>query len=193
MQDSSGLGNHGAGGGDPTFVVGQTGQAGDLDGSDYVVIDGVADDITANTFTVCAWIKTIQAGAGVVVASNDDASGHDFILGVDQGLVLVEANTANLYPPTVNDNQWHFIAYARDGNIAQVYVDGYLVGSETPSGDPAGQVRWSIGQEWDSADSSTPSDFYTGLVDDVRIYRYALSHAEAAWLAGRTQPFEKPF
>ncbi len=193
MQDSSGLGNHGTAGGDPTFVAGKTGQAVDLDGSDYVAIDGLAGDLTTTTFTISAWIKTTQTNAGNVVASNDSASGHAFILGVDQGLVLVEANTSNRYPPLVNDNQWHFIAYVRDGNIAYVYVDGYLVGREIPSGDPTGQVRWSIGQEWDSANSSTPSDFYTGLVDDVRIYNYALSHAEAAWLAGRTEGFEKPF
>ena len=193
MQDSSGLGNHGAAGGDPAFVAGQTGQAVDLDGSDYVTIDGVANDITTTTFTISAWIKTIQTNAGYVVASNDSASGHDFILGVDQGLVLVGANSSNRYPPVVNDNQWHFIAYVRDGNVAYVYVDGFLVGTETPSGNPAGQVRWSIGQEWDSANNTSPSDFYTGLVDDVRIYNYALSHAETAWLAGRTESFEKPF
>jgi len=192
MQDSSSLGNHGTAGGDPAFVPGHAGQAVDLDGSDYVAIDGVANDITTNTFTVSAWIKTSQTSAGNVVASNDAASGHVFILGVDQGYVLVEANRANRYPPLVNDNQWHLIAYVRDGNIAYVYVDGYLVGKEMPSGDPTSQVRWSIGQEWDSADTSTPSDFYTGIVDDVRIYKYALSHTEAAWLAGRTEAFEKP-
>jgi hypothetical protein len=30
-------------------------------------------------------------------------------------------------------------------------------------------------------------------VDDVRFYNYALSEGEVAWLAGKTQPFDKPF
>jgi hypothetical protein len=51
-------------------------------------------------------------------------------------------------------------------------------------------TRWSIGQEWDNA---TPSNFYTGAVDDARIYDYPLSAGEVAWLAGKTQPFDKPF
>jgi hypothetical protein len=30
-------------------------------------------------------------------------------------------------------------------------------------------------------------------VDDARIYNYGLSYAEIAALAGRAQPFDKPF
>ncbi|MHC4509910.1 MAG: LamG domain-containing protein, partial [Planctomycetota bacterium] len=194
-QDSSGRGNHGTPGVTPAvYVAGKVGSnAMDFRGADYVAIDGVADDLTANTFTVCAWIKTTHTDDGNVVASNDSGSGHQFVFGVDQGLVLVEANSVRRYPPSVNDNQWHFIAYAREGETASIYVDGFLVGTETPSGDPAGQTRWSIGQEWDAAGTTSPSDFYIGLLDDVRIYNYALSHPEAAWLAGRTEPFEQPF
>ncbi len=55
------------------------------------------------------------------------------------------------------------------------------------------QRRWSIGQEWDSDDSSNPSDEFDGMVDDVRFYNYALSYDEVAWLGGRTEPFDKPF
>ena len=40
---------------------------------------------------------------------------------------------------------------------------------------------------------SRPSDEYDGMVDDVRFYNYALSLGEVAWLAGRTEPFDKPF
>jgi hypothetical protein len=32
-----------------------------------------------------------------------------------------------------------------------------------------------------------------GLIDDVRIYDYALSPAEIAGLAGVTKPFDEPF
>ena len=82
------------------------------------------------------------------------------------------------------------LTYTREGNTANVYVNGFLVGTEQATGNPAVQTRWSIGQEWDD---STPSDWYTGMVDDVRIYNYPLSYAEVAGLAGRTQPFDKPF
>jgi len=165
-----------------------------LDGiGDYVAIDGIADDITTNNFTVSAWIKTTQTGDGNVIGSNASDSGHDFVFGVDQGFLLVEADSTRMYPPAINDDQWHFIAYTRDGSTAYAYVDGVLRGTETPTGDPASETRWSIGQEWDSSDSSEPSDEYEGMVDDVRFYNYALSYDEVAWLAGRTEPFDKPF
>ncbi len=169
------------------------GQALQLNGSSYVAINGLANQITTTTFTISAWIKTTQTDDGNVIASNDDASGHDFVFGVDQGLVLVEADGINLYQPTVNDDQWHLITYSRDGDVANIYADGFLVGTETPSGDVVAQTRWSIGQEWDDPGTTSPSDFYNGLVDDVRVYNYALSNAEIASLAGRTEPFEKPF
>ncbi len=192
-QDSSGLGNDGILGGDPQWVAGFKGGALDLDGiDDYVAIDGVADDITTNIFTLTAWIKTTQTGEGNVFASNSGGS-HDLLFGVKSGNVYLDDGSETQFPPAVNDDQWHFIAYARDGATAYIYVDGALRGTDPATDDPASDTRWSIGQEWDSSDSSDPSDEYTGMVDEVRFYNYALSYDEVAWLAGWTEPFDKPF
>ncbi len=177
--DSSGLGNHGRLGGDPQWVAGYFGGALDLDGTDdYVEIDGVADDIKTNNFSISAWIKTTQVGDDDVIIGSNSGGSHDFILGVANGFLFVEANSANTYPPVINNNQWHHIVYVRDGTTAYAYTDGELVGTETPSGNPAGDTRWSIGQEWDSSDSSDPSDEYDGIVDDVQFYNRPLTAAE---------------
>ncbi|MFQ6035588.1 MAG: LamG-like jellyroll fold domain-containing protein, partial [Sedimentisphaerales bacterium] len=147
--DSSGLGNDGHFGpeGDPQWVAGYFGGAVDLDGSDdYIEINSIADDIpTDNNFSVMAWIKTTQTGDGNVIGANTTGSSHDFIFGVDQNVLLVEADTINRYPPIINDGVWHHIAYVRNGNNAYAYTDGVLVGTETPSGDPSAMARWSIG------------------------------------------------
>ncbi len=173
--DSSGRGNDGTLGGNPQWVTGIFGGALELDGDDdYVAIDSIADDLTDNDFTVCAWIKTTQTGDGNVIGSNS-GGGHDFVFGVDGGNLLVEADNLNTYPPAINDNQWHFIAYVRDGTTAYAYTDGVLVGTETPTANPSTQTRWSIGQEWDSSDSSDPSDEFDGTVDEVRFYDGPLS------------------
>jgi len=191
MQDSSGRGNHGTGGGNPTFVAGNIGlNALDLDGSDYVAIDGVVDDITSTNITLSIWIKTTQGGEGNVFAANDSASGYSLLFGIQGGDPYRWDGGDARYPPAVNDNRWHLLTYVRDGATGYIYVDGLLRASY-PSGFSLGSVtRWSIGQEWDDA---SPSDFYNGEVDDARIYDYALSAAEVAWLTGRTQPFDKPF
>ncbi|MHC4487073.1 MAG: LamG domain-containing protein [Planctomycetota bacterium] len=174
--DSSGLDNHGTLGpeGDPKWVIGHFGGALELDGNDdYVAIDGTATYITDNDFSVSAWIKTTQTGDGNVVASNS-GGGHDFVFGVINGNLLVEADSINEYPPKIADNQWHHIAYVRKGTTAYAYSDGVQVGTETPSGNPSGQTRWSIGQEWDSG----PSDEYNGIVDDVQIFNRPLTAEE---------------
>jgi hypothetical protein len=102
----------------------------------------------------------------------------------------VDDGAETRFPPVVNDDQWYFVAYVRDGATAYIYVDGALRSTDPASGDPAGDTRWSIGQEWDPPN---PSDEFEGMVDDVRFYNYALSLSEVAWLAGRTLPFDKPF
>ncbi|MFC1794377.1 LamG domain-containing protein [Planctomycetota bacterium] len=174
--DSSNYGNDGTLQGDPQWIEGIFGGAVDLDGNDdYIEIDSIADDLTDNNFTVSAWIKT-TAGEGNVIGANDSGTGHQFIFGVtDSGTLMVEADSnINSYPPVINDGEWHFIAYVRDGTTAYAYTDGELVGTETPDGDPAGQVRWSIGMEWDDG----PSDEFTGLVDDVHFFNHPLTEDE---------------
>ena len=192
--DSSSYGNDGTLQGNPQWIDGIFGGAIDLDGNgDYIAIDSIAEDLTDNNFTVSAWIKT-TAGEGNVIGANDSGTGHQFIFGVTgSGTLMVEAaSNINSYPPVINDGEWHFIAYVRDGTTAYAYTDGELVGSETPDGDPAGQVRWSIGMEWDD----NPSDEFTGLVDDVHFFNHPLTideiqgimQGEGFPLASRPEP-----
>ncbi|MHC4191644.1 MAG: LamG domain-containing protein, partial [Planctomycetota bacterium] len=161
----------------------------DFRGADYVVIDGVVDDITSTNITLSAWVKTTQSNEGELFAANDSASGHPFMFGVQSGRPYVNDGGDTVFPPPVNDDQWHMITYVRSGNTGYVYADGALRGT-CPAGFSLGAVtRWSIGQEWDT----NASDFYNGAVDDARIYDYPLSEGEVAWLAGKTEPFDKPF
>ncbi|MHC4533432.1 MAG: LamG-like jellyroll fold domain-containing protein [Planctomycetota bacterium] len=194
-QDSSGRGNHGTSGIiPPVLVAGKVGSnAMDFQGSDYVVIDGIVDDITSTDITINIWIKSTQSDEGELVAANDSASSHPFMFGIQTGSPYVNDGGDTTFAPPVNDDLWHMLTYVRSGNTGYVYVDGILRGTY-PAGFSLDSVtRWSIGQEWDSSDSSDPSNFYTGAVDDVRFYDYPLSEGQVAWLAGKTQPFDKPF
>ncbi len=191
LQDSSGRGNHGTAGVAAAYVAGKVGSnALDLRGADYVVIDGVVDDITSTNITLSAWVKTTQSNEGNVFASNDSASAHPLMFGVTGGNPFVNDGGDTQFGPPVNDDQWHLITYVRDGDTGYVYADGALRGTYSAVFSLESVTRWSIGQEWDNA---TPSNFYTGAVDDARIYDYPLSAGEVGWLAGRTEPFEKPF
>ncbi|HCO92879.1 MAG TPA: hypothetical protein DIU00_02830, partial [Phycisphaerales bacterium] len=175
--DWSGHENHGTLGGDPQWVEGIMDGALDLD-FDYVILDAAADDLTSRDFTLSAWIKTTQDGEGNVFASNTGGS-HVLLFGVDNGNIYVDDGPDTNWPPAVNDNQWHMITLVQSGTKILLYTDGIEVASITTSIDVTNETRWSIGQEWDG---SSPSDFYLGMVDDVRMYNKALTPDEVAEL-----------
>jgi len=191
LQDSSGLGNDGTLNGNPTYAVGKVGQAMSFDSfEDYVVIDGVADDITNNDVTLAAWVNMPPEGIWYPIISCNTASGGNVgWLAVDAGGPADFGNlTGTMF---VTDNSWHHLAYTRIGDVGSLYVDGVLEGTHTVNFIFSADNLWSIGQEWDAG--PTASNFLSGTVDDVRIYDYGLSYAEVGWLAGRILPFDKPF
>ena len=175
--DWSGYGNDGTLGGDPQLVEGAIDFGLDLDGDDYVSVDGAADDLTSKNFTLSAWVRTTQFGEGNVFASNTGGS-HVLLFGVDNGNIYVDDGPSSDWPPTVNDDQWHMITLVQSGSTIRLYTDGVQVASISTSIDVTTETRWSIGQEWDSS----PSDFYLGMVDDARIYNRALTPDEVVEL-----------
>lgn len=88
----------------------------------------------------------------------------------------------------VNDGKWHHLAGVHDGAKVCLYVDGILVDFETRGGntvaynDPA----YIGGEEPHS------KKHWNGLIDDVRIYSYALSPEEVKMLyEGKEPPRER--
>jgi len=175
--DYSGLGNDGTAGGNPTFVAGKIGSGAiNLDGDDYVVIDGVDDDVTSSNLTLSAWIKTTQTSEGVVFGTNDNGSWHPLLFGVQDGKAFREDGDSVNYPPAVNDNEWHMLTFVRSGTTGYIYVDAVQRATYTSVFDLSQITRWSIGQEWDASSSN----FFNGAVDDARIYNRALTASEIA-------------
>ena len=176
--DFSGHGNTGTFGGGVKWAPGILGSAIELTNG-YVAIDGVVKGLTGTNLTLSAWIKTTQGSEGNLFAANDSASAHPLMFGISGGNPYAYDNGAGTqYPaPTgaVNDNQWHMLTFVRNGGTAYIYLDGTQIRTYASTFSLSTVTRWSIGQEWDG---STPSDFYNGLVDDVRIYNKALTPDE---------------
>ncbi|MFC7592069.1 exo-alpha-sialidase [Nonomuraea antimicrobica] len=93
-------------------------------------------------------------------------------LGVDRYDVTVQSTSA------YNDGQWHFVAVQRVDGQFRLLVDGVLVSSAAA---PAGSLTLGkefgidgihVGQRMDGADR------FRGTLDEVRVYRRALSTAE---------------
>ena len=79
----------------------------------------------------------------------------------------------------ITDGQWHRIGLVWDGSLRKLYVDGVEVAEDTQPGLEGSQMGLYIG----TGKAMAPGTYFSGLIDDVRIYRRALSADEIAVLA----------
>jgi hypothetical protein len=198
--DSSGNARHGVGMGSPIFAAGKVGQAIELRGLDYVEITGYKGVLGANAFSMSAWIKTTLPEEQQIVYYGTNVSGQRCEFRVDDtGDVRMGTGGGQVTSlATVNDGGWHHVAVTISENATnsssdvQIYVNGQDDTEESTDLDPlygiVAGVDVTIGYR-----SSQDDRFFIGQIDDVRIYDRALSPEEAAWLAGRTKSFDKPF
>ncbi|HOZ48775.1 MAG TPA: hypothetical protein PLO37_22760 [Candidatus Hydrogenedentes bacterium] len=86
----------------------------------------------------------------------------------------VECDAA-IVPESVLDGQWHHCAAAYDGQAMHVYLDGVEVGAL----DRPGRIE-AVGDASGYIGSSNGGECFQGIIDDLRIYRAALSADEIA-------------
>ena len=204
--DSSVNGLHGTIMGEPNFVAGRLGQAISLDGvGDYVEITGykgicIADPNDPNSvqpaFSITAWVNT--SGNGDIMGWGSTPGGVSRVeFRINEDRLRCESGGNVQGDNTLPDNEWIHVAVTVKENATISYPDVklYLNGQDdtrkTTDPDALNVVagydvtigrRHSAAQRW-----------YSGLIDEVRIYERALSDAEVAWLAGRIKPFDNPF
>jgi len=181
--DNSGNNRHGTINGDPSFAPGVFGQALELDGDDYVTIEGYKGTEGRSAFSFTAWIKTTNGDNRTIVCWGSTGGGNrselrilDDIIRWNTGVGNVEANTS----PT--DGEWHHIAVTLvDGTATssegiRIYVDG--VDDTITSSDPD---SWGVvaGEDFSIGFRVTHSDrYFIGSIDDVRFYDRVLTAEE---------------
>ena len=178
---------------DPNYAaIGKNGSAlqlfGDAEG--LVTFSNSADffNFYPRGYTVSAWVnmpqKTTGAwGAYVCKQGTDPARG--FILthqGAGQAVHTLRQSYNDLGSNTdVDDNNWHLVVGTYDAATKQgkVYVDGVLRNQATSTGTPTGSpANLLFGAETLTATSAP----YSGLLDDVRIWSYAVDPVTVAML-----------
>jgi hypothetical protein len=197
--DSSGNARNGTAVGNPIFGAGRIGQSIGFDGlTDYVNIDGYKGILGSSAISVTAWIKTSSTDTGAIVGWGPDVAGERFGFRVDAGRLRAEHAGGNVQGDTsVNNDVWHHVAVTVQENSTVSYPDVilYLDGADDtrPTTDPD---AFNITAAEDVSIGRRPSNsdrLFIGQIDDVRIYDRALTQEEVTWLAGRIQPFDKPF
>jgi hypothetical protein len=182
--DSSGNGNNGSLQGNPVWRPqgGKLGGAIELDGSgDYVKIDNEsAFDITGQ-ITISAWVNIMsipQEWTGIVTKGDSawrmstDFANNVFHFGVAREDYLNGK-------ASVGSGQWHNVVCIYDGQKMSIYVDGKLDVSRPRTGPIAtNNIPVCIGENIELTRRC-----WHGLIDDVRVYNYALSPNEISALA----------
>ncbi|MBA7671865.1 hypothetical protein ES703_80031 [subsurface metagenome] len=197
--DSSGNGLHGTAMGDPAFVAGKIGQAISFDGfNNFVEITGYKGILGPNAVTVTAWINTTSTITGTIVGWGPNVDGQRFGFRINADRIRMDHDAGNLQGDSnVNDGQWHLVAVTIQENATMsypeviLYVDG--IDDTRATKDPD---AFNLTADQDVRIGSRPASndrFFMGLIDDIRIYDRALTPEEIAWLAGRAEPFDKPF
>jgi len=185
--------NHGTLSGDPAWqpAGGKIDGALQFDGiDDYISTDFVLDPADG-AFSVFTWIKGGTPGQ-VVVSQADGAGSGETWLGTDplDGKLmtgLVPPATGRFVPQPlvsesiITDGQWHHIGFAWDGSYRALYVGGTEVAKDTAAQNPLqsadGGLYIGAGRNLETG------TFFSGLIDDVRIYNLALGAEEIAALA----------
>lgn len=155
-------------------------------GTTLVSILNVAPIIGALS-TVCFWIKTTQTGnnthwlAPSVIGVEQAGGANDVFPGWIDASGLWHGGAGNGPFTTsgvaLNDDAWHHLAFTYNPTTGQarLYLDGALVSTVTSSTGPKTTACTTFGRQDDTG--GTPN-YYTGLVDDLRLYDRLLSDAE---------------
>ena len=166
--------------GDPVWTTGRFDGALSFDGDgDYISLSPVAV-LTGDTLTVQAWIR-LSESAGT---TSPILTQHRISMTNDGYYFSVFSNQPTFYlrdgfstaqatsPEPIAAEQWIHVAGTNDGSTLKLYVNGRLKASASSSGLTGTSYDAYIGRDISS------SDYYTGLIDDVRIYDRAVTEDE---------------
>ncbi len=165
---------------------GMVGGALQLDGVDDYVSTPFILDPAVGSFSVLAWIKGGAPGQMIISQKDGTGSGAAW-LWVDSSYGRLI--TRLMHPPfdplvsesVITDGQWHHVGlvYDFDGLHRSLYVDGAEAARDT---NPVAGVYSNGGLYFGASKMLDAASFFTGLIDDVRIYDRALSAEEVAEL-----------
>lgn len=196
LVDTSGQGNDAAIQGGVTFTAGRDGSAGD-----GLTFNGTSGFLsTTNSlnspqdYSSNAWFKTSSTGGVLISFTNSQTgtpSNYDRILWIDTtghanfGVYIGSVHYITS-SGTYNDGNWHMATSTMSSTTGMgLYVDGVSVATDTNTVSQTYTGWWRIGN------SNTPGGwpasmkaYFTGSMDDIKIYSTALNPTQVAELYG---------
>jgi Tol biopolymer transport system component len=174
-QDSAG-GKDATANGNPVWqpTAGKVRGALELDGADDYVSTPFILDPAAGAFSIFAWV---QGGAPGQVIISQTGGANWLSASPAEGKLMTELMAADRFgralisEVVITDGAWHHAGLAWDGSNRKLYVDGVEVVKDTQ-----GTLAGSTGGLYIGAGKSLEAgSFWSGLIDDVRIYDRAVT------------------
>jgi len=169
--------NHGTIHGDPKQVEGKLGEALKFDGGDDCVeIQNPSNLDMTDAITVTMWLKVpddnIRAFA---LSKNDNLNGFRFEVKPDLFWTLEKGDVQKNIKSSLPREEWCYLVGTFDGKESILYINGEQVGASLPAEGGLGNAEKSliIGAHRFSGDLP-----FNGTIDDVAIYKRALSEDE---------------
>ena len=194
VADASGNGNTGTIDGDPTWINGVSGSALGFDGSRDYITTGASLLSDLQAFTIACWLKgDLSLGDRSGLIGQNDCIEYGISASNNVQIWSAGSGAVNLAWAYDADADWHHIVAVGDGQTVTIYLDGKpAISGGTAITDTYGSSTYPVniggGGVFDATDN-----WFSGQIDDVYIYQRALSAAEVAGLAGRTEPIVMPF
>ena len=155
--------------------------------STFITYGNPSTNMGTDDWTINAWVKTGASTLSVIADKRNASSskGYALIMNAD-GTVSSKLGTGSAFVSatstlTVNDNSWHLVSatYDRSGDM-QVYIDGLPSGSaksisahSAVNQDTPTSLAFGNKAHPDSTEAA-----FTGLIDDITIYRRVRTPAE---------------
>lgn len=191
--DGSGRGNHATLYGAEEWTV--AGHGGGGYGSNATPTTSGFDlpqHLTPHRFTVMCWYKSVSYPTNeAVLFSVGGFNGKFSLLLAEAGFYQVNFMGSNFASaPDWRDGAWHHVAVTYDGATVVLYIDGTAAGSNTY----AIPFDYMYGGSWNLLYGSLLSgNRDKGIIDDARLFSYALTPIEVAnWMGIAANPAVNP-
>jgi hypothetical protein len=145
-----------------------------LDGADDYISTPLVLDPAAGAFSVFAWVK---GGAPGQVIVSQTGGANWLVAGTSQGKLMTELKAAGRFgtplfsEAVIIDGDWHRVGLTWDGTNRTLFVDNVEVAKGTQ-----GTLAGSTGGLYIGAGKSLEAgSFWSGLIDDIKIYDRAVT------------------
>ena len=163
----------------PTWTAGYINDALDFNGVDnYVEVIGYKGITGTASRTCSAWIKTTQSTVGEIISWGSLDAGGKWSVGVRDNVLSVRVQGGGIFGSTIiNDGLWHHVAaiWEPDGDTMLSNTKLYVDGEEEAISDLY-DLAINTSASYDvHIGNIGASNYYQGLIDDVRIYDVVLT------------------